>query len=238
MKRFMQIWVAVMAVLTLSTVGVIADTTSGGGNQLMQSQTHWYQAAAETVGPAKGVSAEGGTLLTLQTGSSLYMEGGSTLHLYQINAHALKGSAVIKGSSTDLAKALKAGKVSSMGFAVPLATFKSRESGLDDNAAKALKATENPEIQFVLTKEKLKAGAAEGAYTMTAAGTLTIAGEAVPVVLTGDATITGSQIRFKGVQKLKMTDFKITPPSISLVVTSITCTDDITVYYDVIFAAK
>ena len=238
MKRFMQIWVVIMAVLVISSIAVFADTTSGGGNQLQKNQTHWYQAAAETIGPAKGVSAEGGTLLTLQPGSSLYMEGGSTLHMYQINAHALKGSAVIKGGSTDLVNALKSGKVSSMGFAVSLATFKSRESGLDDNAAKALKATDYPEIQFVLIREKLTAGTAADTYTMTATGTLTIAGEAVPVTLTGDATITGSQIRFKGVQKLKMTDFKITPPSISLVVTSITCTDDIEVHYDVIFAAK
>jgi polyisoprenoid-binding protein YceI len=135
-------------------------------------------------------------------------------------------------------KALKAGKVGSMSLAVPIATFKSREGGLDDNAAKALKAADNPEIRFDLTKEKLTAGATEGSYVLTATGTLTIAGDAEPVTLSGDATVTDKQIRFKGVQKLKMTDFKITPPSISLVVTAITCTDDITVYYDVIFGAK
>ena len=135
-------------------------------------------------------------------------------------------------------KALKAGKVGSMSLAVPIATFKSREGGLDDNAAKALKAADNPEIRFDLTKEKLTAGATEGSYVLTATGTLPIAGDTEPVTLSGDANVTDNQIRFKGVQKLKMTDFKITPPSISLVVTAITCTDDITVYYDVIFGAK
>jgi hypothetical protein len=216
-----------------------ADTSSsGGGNQLMKNQTHWYQAAATLVGPAEGLSDKGGTLLTLQAGSFVYIVGGSTLHDYQMNAHSLKGSAVLKGSAADLVKALKTGEVSSMRLVVPITTFKSRESGLDDNAAKALQSKENPEIRFDLTKEKLAAGTATGAYVMTATGTLTIAGETAPVTLTADVTVTDKQIHFKGVQKLKMTDFKITPPSISLLVTSITCTDEISVYYDVIFAAK
>jgi hypothetical protein len=41
-----------------------------------------------------------------------------------------------------------------------------------------------------------------------------------------------------GVQKLKMTDFGIAPPSISLLVTSIDCKDEITVHYDVAFGPK
>jgi len=233
MKRFMQIWIATVAALVLSTMA-LAD----GGNQLMQNQTHWYQKPVETVGPVSGFDAKNMTLLTLQPGSSLYMEGGSTLHAYQINAHSLKGSATLKGSAADLAKAIKAGNVSTMTLVVPLSTFKSRESGLDNNAAKALKAKENPEIRFDLTKIKVKAGSGTNAYVMTAAGTLTIAGETAPVILTSNATIKGKQIFLKGVQKLKMTDFKITPPSISLVVTSITCTDDIEVHYDLLFEAK
>jgi polyisoprenoid-binding protein YceI len=233
MKRFMQIWMATLAALVLS-----AMAWADGGNQLMKNQTHWYQAAAETVGPVDGISAKEGTLLTLQAGSNLYMEGGSTLHMYQMTAHSLKGSAVVKGSATDLVKALKAGKVGTMSLVVPLSTLKSRESGLDDNADKALQAKENPEIRFDLKKEKLAAGTASGAYVMTATGTLTIAGTTKPITLTADVTVVNNQIHLKGVQKLKMTDFKITPPSISLVVTSITCTDDIEVTYDVVFGAK
>jgi polyisoprenoid-binding protein YceI len=240
MKRMTQMKIAAMAVLVLATASVRADDSSqaGGGNKLQQNQTHWYQAAAETVGPVDGITTEKGTLLTLQTGSFLYMEGDSTLHKYQMTAHALTGSAVVKGSSTDLFKALKAGKVGAMSLVVPIASFKSRESGLDDNAAKALKATDNPVIRFDLTKEKLADGATDGTYVLTATGTLTIAGDTEPITLTADATVTDNQIHLKGVQPLKMSDFKITPPSISLVVTAITCTDAIEVHYDVIFAAK
>jgi len=239
MKSLKKVGFALAVTVMLSSIPVWADSdNSGGGNQLMQSQTHWYQKAAETVGPVDGIATEKGTILTLQPGSSLYMEGGSTLHMYQINAHSLKGSAVVKGSATDLLKALKAGKVGKMSLVVPLATFKSRESGLDDNAYKALKAKDNPEIRFDLTKEKLTTGDTDGSYLMTATGTLTIAGEAVPVTLSATASFKDNQVELKGVQKLKMSDFKVTPPSISVIVTSITCTDDITVNYDVIFAAK
>ena len=73
---------------------------------------------------------------------------------------------------------------------------------------------------------------------MTAKGSLTIAGTSVPVVLTADTTVNGDQVRLKGVQKLKMTDFKVTPPSISILVASITCTDEIEIRYDVLFAPK
>jgi polyisoprenoid-binding protein YceI len=210
-----------------------------GGNQLTGSgETHWYQKPAESVGPVKGAAAKEGTVLALKSGSYLYMEGDSTLHKYQIRAGSLEGSAVVKGSPSKdgLVQALQAGKVESMSLVVPVEAFKSRESGLDDNAHKALKAKDNPDITFVLKSESLKPGGTEGSYVMTAQGDLTIAGTTAPVTLTADTTVKDGRVELKGVQKLKMSDFKVTPPSISLLVTSITCTDAIEIDYDVIFA--
>ena len=40
----------------------------------------------------------------------------------------------------------------------------------------------------------------------------------------------------KGVQKLRMTDYKVPPPVFNLFVTSIKCTDEIEIHYDVFFA--
>ncbi|HXL74004.1 MAG TPA: hypothetical protein VN963_10310, partial [bacterium] len=128
MKHFMRIWVVMTAVMVLSSIAVCADTTdSGSGNQLMKNQTHWYQAAATLVGPIEGFSGKGGTELTLQKGSAVYMVGNSTLHQYQMNAQVLKGSAVLKGSSKDILKALQKGKVGLMTLMVPVSTFKSRD---------------------------------------------------------------------------------------------------------------
>jgi polyisoprenoid-binding protein YceI len=73
---------------------------------------------------------------------------------------------------------------------------------------------------------------------MAAKGNLTIAGITSPIVLAVDTTVTGSRIHLKGVQKLKMTDFKVTPPSISLLVASIKCADELEIHYDVVFDSK
>ncbi len=244
MKNFTLILISMMGLTAASALTVLADSatpSNGGGNQLgnqltSQSETHWYQKPA-TIQAADSVTATGGSLLTLKAGSFLYMEGDSTLHKYQMHANTLKGSAVLKGkASKDPLKALQAGEVSSMAFAVPVKDFKSRESGLDNNAYKALKSDQNPEIKFDLEKETLAAGAKDGSYVMTATGNLTIAGTTAPVTLTADTTVTNGQVELKGDQKLKMSDFKVTPPSISLLVTSITCSDGIDIYYDVVFA--
>lgn len=213
------------------------EGSNGGGNQLQQGYVHWYEKAASSVKPATEVLTKGDTLFVLQAGSVLYLEGDSTLHKYQMHADSLLGSAAVKlPADGDLVQALKAGKVGSMELVVPLKDFKSRESGLDSNAYKALKADKNPEIKFALKSETLKAGQAEGTYVLVARGNLTIAGVTAPVTLSGDVTLKGGKVEFKGVQKLKMSDFQVTPPSISLLVASITCTDEIQIHYDVVFA--
>jgi polyisoprenoid-binding protein YceI len=243
MNNFIRI-LTVLGLVGASTLVVEADNTaSSGGNQLgnqltSQNQTHWYEKAAETVGPVADISAKGGTLLELQKGSFLYLIGDSTLHQYQMRSGSLEGSAVVKGAlaSEGILKALQAGKVGDMTLVVPVENFKSRESGLDDNAYKALKSKDNPEIKFTLEKETLKAGDKDGSYVMTATGNLSIAGTTAPVTLTADTTVKDGQVELKGVQKLKMSDYQVKPPSISLLVTSITCKDEIEIHYDVTFA--
>jgi hypothetical protein len=232
MKKFTLTLITMMGLVTATAFTVLADTTAtsaadNGGNQLMQNQTHWYQKAATQAGPVDP-SVKGG--LVLQAGSMLYLEGDSTLHKYQMNAHVLLGSAVLKSLKEDLAKSLKKDGVDSMTLVVPVNNLKSRESGLDNNAYTALQAKDNPSIKFELESETLKDN------LMTAEGNLTIAGATAPVTLSAETEMKGDQIHLKGVQKLKMSDYKVKPPSISLLVTSITCTDAIEIHYDVVFA--
>ncbi len=233
MKKFTVILIILVGLVTSTTLAVLADTpatpvaTHSSGNQLMAGYVSWYAKPAVTVGTADP-AAKGG--LVLQAGSVLYLEGNSTLHKYQMNANTLLGSAVLKSSKGDLAKALKSNGVDSMELVVPVTNLKSKESGLDDNAYKALKTKENPTIKFVLESETIKGN------LMSAVGNLTIAGATVPVTLSAETEIKGDRVRLKGVQKLKMSDYKVTPPSISLLVASITCTDEIEIHYDVTFA--
>jgi len=224
MKKFMLTGITLAAL----SVAVPATTLADSGNQLMQNQTHWYEKAALKVAPVAEVTAKKGILLTLQVGSYLYLEGDSTLHKYQMNANSLQGSAVITG--TDPQTSLEKGKVGTMELVIPVSDLRSRESGLDDNAYKALKTTENPQIKFVLEKASLKD------KVLTTKGKLTIAGTTAVVTLKPEVTIKDGVVELKGDQPVKMSDYKVAPPSISLLVTAINCTDNITIHYDVKFA--
>lgn len=203
------------------------------GNQLTGGFVPKTQQPAAQVGPVTGIAAApGGTLLALQKGSVLFLAGDSTLHKFEMGATSLQGSAALKAADPE--KAVKSGAVGAMSLIVPVKGLKSKEKGLDDNAYKALKADVNSEIKFDLKKSTL---AADG-KSMKAEGTLSVAGTAVPVVLNAEISFKEGQVRLKGVQKLKMSDFKVAPPSISLLVTSIDCKDDVEIHYDVIFGKK
>jgi polyisoprenoid-binding protein YceI len=232
---------SVTGVLVILAVGVLYSrsnqaSASTGGSSTTKNQ--WYEKDALTVEPAEGVKGPSGSLLVLQADSAVYIDGNSTLHHYQMNANALKGSAVIKGSAKDLLKSLQKGKVGVMSLVVPVESFKSKDKGLDKNAYVALKLKENPEIEFDLVSEKLATGKEANTYVMTAQGKLTVAGVAVPIVLTANTTFKEGQVRIQGVQKLKFTDFKITPPKASILFVTVTCTDEFDLYYDVTFSAQ
>ncbi len=231
MKRLFIIAVLVFLAWDLSPVLASNDAPEKDKGQ-------WYEKSALTVGPVKGFKAKPGSLLVLQAGSAVYMDGNSTLHHYQMNANRLEGSAVLKGSSRNLLKALQKGQVGLMTFDVPVERFKSKDSGLDKNAYVALKSKENPDMKFVLTRETLKAGKDADTYVMTAMGKLTVAGVTIPVILTADTTVKDGQVRLQGIQKLKFTDFNITPPKASIFIVTIVCDDEFEVHYDVLFSAK
>ena len=220
-----------LTVLGLAFMAVPTLRAEFSGNQLQgKALPPVTERPATVIGPVDGIAAaKGASLLTLQEGSILYIAGDSTLHKYELGAKSLKGSAAVP--SGDLAKTLQAGKVKTMTLVVPVTSLKSKESGLDDNAYKALLAKDNPDITFVLKSEKVAGD------VMTAKGDLTIAGVTQAVTLTPKVEVKDGSVRLTGSQKLKMTDYKITPPSVSLVVTSITCTDEIEIHYDVTFAA-
>jgi hypothetical protein len=240
MNYFVQKLMVVVGLVVLPALALGADNSAdSSGNQLTKSGGQWYEHPAITVGPVPGILAPGGTLLTLQPGSFLYLEGNSTLHKYQMNAKTLEGSAVVQApASENLMKTLQAGKVKAMTLLIPLKTLNSKDSGLDKNAYKALKAKDDSQIKFELTGETLKAGKTPGSYVMTALGVVTVSGESSLMTLTADATFKDHQVRLQGVQKFKMSDFKVTHPTMTIVIISVTCTDEIEVHYDVTFAAK
>jgi len=223
-------------VTTVWTQSATPTKKAWTGNQLTGGVPK-TQRPAETVGPVKDWKAVAGTsALVLQKGSVLYLKGDSTLHKFEMGAKTLTGSAAVKAADLKgngaLEKAVKAGSLAVMTLEIPVDQLKSKEKGLDENAYKALKAKEYPAIQFALDS------LAVAKNEMTAKGKLTIAGTTLPVTLTGTASFLGKQVQVKGSTKLKMSDYKVTPPSISILVTSINVMDEVEVVYDVLFAPK
>ncbi len=247
MKKKLAAFTLALAIGSAGFIWAEPSASSSGnslGNQLLSKNTlPFTERPATIVGQVLEITVPtGATLLTLQPGSVLYLAGDSTLHKYEMGAKSLQGSALLEASSASLKaeggllKALKAGEVKSMELDVPVTFLKSKEDGLDKNAYKSLLASDNPVIKFVLKSETLAEGKDADSYVMTAKGVLTVAGADQPITLKADAQVTGNQVRLKGFQKLKMTDYKITPPKINLLIASIVCMDEIEIHYDVIFA--
>src|SRR6185503_12049108 len=94
---------------------------------------------------------------------------------------------------------------------VPVAALHSGESGLDQNARKALHADRFADIAFRSTSIAATP-AGGGAFALHIAGTLTIAGTSRPIAFDARATPVGSVLRIAGQVPLRMTDFGIKPP--------------------------
>lgn len=239
MKKSFSILAMMMGLLTSSVLDGTGATPVGTqtNNSLNPKPPGWYQKAARSVGPVDTASKVD---LVVQAGSTLYLEGESTFHNYQgnsnskhkyhLHADVLLGSVVLKGPKVDLAEALNNNGVDSMFLVIPVTNLISRKTALDENADKALQSAENPSIEFTLESETLKSG------LMTANGNLKIAGKTLPITLTPEVEIKGNQIHLKGIQKLRMSDWGVRLPAISITTTSITCADGIEIHYDLVFA--
>ncbi len=234
---------AMTGFVTAATLNVLADsqvnplTTPNANNQLKPGAPHWYESAAQSVGP---VDPTVKTDLVLQTGSFLYLEGDSIfykyqmnsnkVHKYHLNATVLLASGSLKEPKTELTEALKNNGVDSMVLVVPVGNLKSKKTALDNNVYNALHSKENPSIEFDLESETLKGN------LMMATGNLKIAGITLPITMSPIIEIKDAKIHLKGIQKLKMSDYGVKLPSISIQGTSISCTDEIEIHYDLVFA--
>jgi polyisoprenoid-binding protein YceI len=136
------------------------------------------------------------------TGSSVKIEGTSTLHEW-----TMEGSTIIGEISDSPSKAV---------VKIPVTSLKSEHGKMDKIMADALKAKTHPEIRFELT-EATPANAAAPAFTVKAKGKLTIAGVTKDVTLDVQGT-KGADGRYTltGTTPLKMTAFGIKPPTAML----------------------
>lgn len=106
--------------------------------------------------------------------------------------------------------------IKSLDFTMLVKSMKSGQSIMDSRAQKALKADANPNITYKLTSATVTP-TAKGKYTIKAEGNLTISGVTKAVSMTAHGALNADgSVTVTGEHKMKMSEFKIPPPSYML----------------------
>lgn len=149
--------------------------------------------------------AHGQQSFTLSSHQYFKIKGTSTLHDWEMQSAKAKGKAKIN---------LENGKITginSLFIDLPAASLKSGKNAMDKNAHEALQADEVPEIKLELTEAN-----AITDQTVKAIIKLSIAGTTHFFNWDVDYFLSDESILFSGIQKLKFSDFQITPPKAML----------------------
>lgn len=119
-------------------------------------------------------------------------------------------------------------KLTSVTVTLPAESLKSHEKAMDKNAYKSLNTDKYKDITFQLTSSKI------AGKTITCNGNLTIAGTTKAIDVDVTYEVKNSTLVCKGSKKLKMTEFKVEPPTFMF--GAIKTGDDITVTFEVTLA--
>lgn len=156
--------------------------------------------------------------------------GTSNIHDWEM--HSQKGTAT---AVVALNPSGGVASVSNIQFVLPAESLKSEHKKMDDNTYKALKTSKNPNISFAAGTTTLRANGANG-FILNTTGKLTISGVTKDVNLVANGVVNADKsISFTGSYKLKMTEYKVDPPTAML--GAIKTGDGIEVKYNLILKA-
>ena len=155
------------------------------------------------VGSTSAVNAQ--TLKINAQSSTMTILGTTNVHNFQSKVTQMSGDLVISGK-----------KVQSLKVDVPVKSIKSNEKLMDTKTYEAFNAEKNPTITFQLIDAVIQKATAED-IVVAVTGNLTMAGvtKKVSFNTTGKALKAGT-FQFTGSVALKMTDFKMKPPTAML----------------------
>src|ERR1044072_186278 len=156
--------------------------------------------------------------------------GTSNIHDWEMNTDKGNSTAVF---ITDAHGALSG--LSALTFTLHVESLKSKHSGMDKNAYKAMHSDKFAQLSFTVLTASIKP--AGSTYQVYSKGRLTISGVTKDVDVTGICIVNADKsITLNGSYKLKMTSYNVTPPSIML--GAIKTGDDITVKFNLLYKAK
>jgi polyisoprenoid-binding protein YceI len=141
--------------------------------------------------------------------ASVTIKGTSTLHDWEMASQQGKCDATFTMNGEKLSG------ITSLSFVLAAESLKSGTSGLDKNGYKALDTKKNPSISFWMTAGSITAIDAT-TYQFKGQGNLTIAGTTRLTDLSATLKYNAADKSFtcSGVKAIKMSDWKITPPTV------------------------
>jgi len=172
-------------------------------------------------------AAQAQTLKMVAKVSSVTVAGTSNLHDWESTSKEVAGDLVI---ATDA----KSGKIiQSLVVKLPVKTIKSGKGMMDNKTYDAFDSDKNPLITFQLTDASALKVTGKDVET-TVSGNLNMAGAVKKISFKSTGTILADgSFQFKGTVPLKMSDFKMKPPTALL--GTLKTGDAITIKFDVIF---
>jgi polyisoprenoid-binding protein YceI len=137
--------------------------------------------------------------------------GTSNIHDWTMTSTGIESQGVFKFNAKDELVGL-----SSFGFTVQSKSLKSGKSSMDSRTYKSILADEFPKIVFQLKTAAINQVSANK-FQIQATGNLNIAGATQAITLNVTAIVNPDHsITCTGTEKLKLTDYKIDPPSFML----------------------
>ena len=159
--------------------------------------------------------------------SNLKVEGTSNVHDWEITAKDLQGSMKVQMTDGQLVQ------IDQIQLTVVAESLKSGKGGMDKNTYKALKTDKHKNITYQLQKVNNLDCTSKTDCKVTTTGVLTIAGTKQTVDMVFSAKVSGDKIVLTGERKIKMSEFKIDPPTAMF--GTITTGDDVTIKFQIAF---
>lgn len=186
-----------------------------------------------------GLRAEEGAspygAVVLGPGSTVWLEGKSTMHDYESRTSTLSFSlnwvpqTPPPPDAASVEALIRGGKVHSLQLGVPVEPMRSGKSGLDKNLQKALQATKFPVIRFQLGHYTVSPITGSDTLAVKADGTLSVAGHERAIAMTATLCRDERGVWLTGTQPLLMSEYDVHPPKMML--GAIKTSDRIVVHY-------
>lgn len=156
---------------------------------------------------------------------NLTVNGTSTLHDWEMKTSKIACTATFTFyEDGDL------GGLTQLNFTMPAESLKSERSGMDANAYRSLKTSQNPTITYNLISAKVSSDGT----VITCTGKLTVAGVTKQIDMTAKAKLNADKsINIKGSKKINMREFDIDPPSFMM--GAVKTGEEVTISFDLTF---